>query len=83
MRMVGCVSTPTSGELRILGLDPAVDGSRIRARLGVVPQEDSLDTELTVLDNLLIYGRYFGLPRARDPTSGRRTARVHAAERAA
>jgi len=64
MRMVGCVSTPTSGALRILGMDPAVDGPRIRARLGVVPQEDSLDTELTVLDNLLIYGRYFGLPRA-------------------
>jgi lipooligosaccharide transport system ATP-binding protein len=62
MRMVGCVSTPTSGELRILGMDPAVDGSRIRARLGVVPQEDSLDTELTVFDNLLIYGRYFDLP---------------------
>jgi lipooligosaccharide transport system ATP-binding protein len=64
MRMVGCVSTPTSGELRILGMDPAVDGSRIRARLGVVPQEDSLDTELTVFDNLLIYGRYFDLPHA-------------------
>ncbi len=64
MRMVGCVSQPTSGELRILGMDPTVDGSRIRARLGVVPQEDSLDTELTVLDNLMIYGRYFDLPRA-------------------
>ena len=64
MRMVGCVSQPSSGELRILGMDPAVDGSRIRARLGVVPQEDSLDSELTVLDNLLIYGRYFDLPRA-------------------
>jgi lipooligosaccharide transport system ATP-binding protein len=64
MRMVGCVSAPTSGELRILGMDPAVDGARIRARLGVVPQEDSLDTELTVLDNLVIYGRYFGLPLA-------------------
>jgi lipooligosaccharide transport system ATP-binding protein len=64
MRLVGCVSQPTSGELRILGMDPAVDGPAIRARLGVVPQEDSLDTELTVLDNLLIYGRYFGLPRS-------------------
>jgi len=64
MRMVGCLSTPTSGELRILGMDPAVDGPRIRARLGVVPQEDSLDTELTVFDNLLIYGRYFDLPHA-------------------
>ncbi|MDP9069884.1 MAG: ABC transporter ATP-binding protein [Actinomycetota bacterium] len=63
MRMIGCVSPVTEGELRVLGMDPAVDGSRIRARLGVVPQEDSLDTELTVRDNLLIYGRYFDLPR--------------------
>jgi lipooligosaccharide transport system ATP-binding protein len=64
MRMVGCVSPPSGGELRIIGMDPARDGSRIRARLGVVPQEDNLDTELTVWDNLVIYGRYFDLPRA-------------------
>jgi lipooligosaccharide transport system ATP-binding protein len=63
MRMIGCVSPLTGGALRVLGLDPAVDGPRIRARLGVVPQEDNLDTELTVWDNLLIYGRYFDLPR--------------------
>ncbi|HET7529386.1 MAG TPA: ABC transporter ATP-binding protein [Mycobacteriales bacterium] len=64
MRMVGAVSPVTSGQLRILGLDPAVDGSRIRARLGVVPQEDTLDLELTVLENLVVYGRYFDIPRA-------------------
>ncbi len=63
MRMLGCVSPPSSGELTILGLDPVADGSVIRARLGVVPQEDTLDVELTVRENLLIYGRYFGLPR--------------------
>src|SRR6202046_4201835 len=63
MRMIGCVSPPTSGELSILGLDPVRDGSAIRARLGVVPQEDTLDVELTVRENLLVYGRYFGLPR--------------------
>jgi lipooligosaccharide transport system ATP-binding protein len=63
MRMVGCVSPASDGELRILGLDARTDGPRIRSRLGVVPQEDSLDTELTVWDNLIIYGRYFGLPR--------------------
>jgi lipooligosaccharide transport system ATP-binding protein len=62
MRMIGCVSPPTAGELRILGGDPVRDGSAIRARLGVVPQEDTLDVELTVLENLLVYGRYFGLP---------------------
>ena len=64
MRMIGCVSPPTAGTLRILGLDPAADGAEIRGRLGVVPQEDTLDTELTVRENLLVYGRYFGLPRA-------------------
>src|SRR5690349_20686408 len=63
MRMIGCVSPPTGGELTILGLDPVRDGSAIRARLGVVPQEDTLDVELTVVENLLVYGRYFGLPR--------------------
>ncbi len=63
MRMIGCVSPPTGGTLRILGMDPVADGPRIRARLGVVPQEDNLDQELTVYENLLIYGRYFGLRR--------------------
>src|SRR5690349_11842696 len=63
MRMIGCVSPPSGGELTILGLDPVADGPKIRARLGVVPQEDTLDLELTVQENLLIYGRYFGLPR--------------------
>jgi lipooligosaccharide transport system ATP-binding protein len=64
MRMLGCVSPPTGGELTILGLDPRTHGPAIRARLGVVPQEDTLDVELTVQENLLIYGRYFGLSRA-------------------
>ncbi|HVM30247.1 MAG TPA: ABC transporter ATP-binding protein [Candidatus Limnocylindrales bacterium] len=64
MRMVACVSPRTEGELTVLGMDPAVDGTRIRARLGVVPQEDTLDTELTVAENLLIYGRYFDLSYA-------------------
>jgi lipooligosaccharide transport system ATP-binding protein len=63
MRMIGCVSPATGGTLRVLGMDPARDGPRIRARLGVVPQEDSLDLELTVRENLLVYGRYFGLSR--------------------
>jgi lipooligosaccharide transport system ATP-binding protein len=63
MRMIGCVSPPTAGELSILGMDPVAQGREIRARLGVVPQEDTLDAELTVRENLLVYGRYFGLPR--------------------
>jgi len=63
MRMIGCVSPVSEGVLRVLAMDPAVDGSQIRGRLGVVPQEDTLDVELTVRENLLIYGRYFGLDR--------------------
>ncbi|GIU84845.1 MAG: ABC transporter [Acidimicrobiales bacterium] len=63
MRMVSCVSTPDSGTLRVLGMDPTTNGRRIRARLGVVPQEDGLDTELTVEENLFVYGRYFGIDR--------------------
>ena len=63
MRMIGCVSPVTGGTLRILGKDPATEGAQIRARLGVVPQQDTLDFELTVRENVLIYGRYFGLSR--------------------
>jgi len=64
MRMIGAVSTRTSGDLTILGLDPNEHGPAIRSLLGVVPQADNLDTDLRVRDNLLVYGRYFGLPRA-------------------
>ncbi len=65
MRMISCVSGRTGGDLQVLGMDPERDGPKIRARLGVVPQLDNLDTELTVRQNLQIYGRYFGLSRAR------------------
>jgi lipooligosaccharide transport system ATP-binding protein len=64
MRMIGCVSPPSDGELRVFGLDPATHGAQIRGRLGVVPQDDTLDTELPVLENLLIYGGYFGLSKS-------------------
>jgi lipooligosaccharide transport system ATP-binding protein len=63
MRMISCMSPVSDGILRVLGMDPAHDGARIRSRIGLVPQEDSLDLELTVLDNLMVYGRYFDLPR--------------------
>ncbi|MEV1018199.1 MULTISPECIES: ABC transporter ATP-binding protein [unclassified Micromonospora] len=72
MRMVGCTSPPSAGELRILGLDPVADGPAIRARLGVCPQLDNLDPELTVRENLTVYARYFGISR--------RAARARAAE---
>jgi lipooligosaccharide transport system ATP-binding protein len=64
MRMIGCVSPASGGDLHVLGMDPRHDGPEIRGRLGVVPQEDSLDPELTVYENLIVYGRYFGIPRA-------------------
>jgi lipooligosaccharide transport system ATP-binding protein len=64
MRMIACVSPISGGSLRVLGLDPRSDGPAIRAQLGVVPQEDNLDTELSVWDNLMIYGRYFGLAKS-------------------
>jgi lipooligosaccharide transport system ATP-binding protein len=63
MRMVGCVSPVTEGELSILGMDPASDGPAIRARLGVCPQRDILDEDLSVEENLWVYGRFFGLTR--------------------
>jgi lipooligosaccharide transport system ATP-binding protein len=71
MRMIGCVSPITSGALRVLGMDPTTQGPQIRRRLGVVPQQDSLDVELTVEENLIIYARYFGLSYA----EGRRRAK--------
>jgi lipooligosaccharide transport system ATP-binding protein len=64
MRMIACVSPVSDGRLSVLGMDPRREGPAIRGRLGIVPQEDNLDTELTVWDNLVVYGRYFGLPMA-------------------
>ncbi|WP_394769662.1 ABC transporter ATP-binding protein [Lacisediminihabitans sp.] len=64
MRMVGAVSTRTSGDLSILGLDPNEHGPEVRSQLGVVPQQDNLDMELRVRDNLIVYGRYFGMSHA-------------------
>jgi lipooligosaccharide transport system ATP-binding protein len=63
MRMVGATSPASAGTLRVLGMDPAHDGPEIRARIGVVPQDDCLDRELSVRENLFVYGRYFGLKR--------------------
>ena len=63
MRMIACLSPISGGTLQVLGLDPMHDGPRIRSRIGLVPQDDTLDLELTVRDNLYLYGRYFGLPK--------------------
>ena len=72
MRMIASTSPRSGGSLTVLGMDPDKEGPRIRARLGVVPQQDNLDLELTVRQNLQVYGRYFGLSRA--------TARARAEE---
>lgn len=72
MRMIGCVSEPSGGHLEAFGLDPHTDGPAIRARLGVVPQDNTLDTMLTVFENLTVYAGYFGIKR--------RAARARAAE---
>jgi lipooligosaccharide transport system ATP-binding protein len=63
MRMVSCLSPLSGGTLRVLGMDPATEGTSIRSRIGLCPQEDTLDLELTVRDNLYLYGRYFDLPK--------------------
>lgn len=63
MRMLGATSPVSSGTLRVLGMDPAHEGPEIRARIGVVPQDDCLDRELTVRENIFVYGRYFGLAK--------------------
>jgi lipooligosaccharide transport system ATP-binding protein len=62
--MIAAVSPPSGGDLTILGMDPAIDGPTIRARLGVCPQEDTLDLELNVRDNLVVYASYFGIKKA-------------------
>lgn len=63
MRMISAQSTPSAGQLNVLGMAVRERGPEIRARLGIVPQADYLDEELRVLDNLIIYGRYFGFSR--------------------
>lgn len=71
MRMIGATSPISGGELTVLGLNPMTEGPRLRARLGVVPQENNLDEDLSVVDNLMMYGRYFDMSRSdiRDRTT--------------
>jgi lipooligosaccharide transport system ATP-binding protein len=62
MRMIACISPITDGTLSVVGMNPGKEGTRIKSRIGVVPQEDNLDVELTVMENLLMYARYFDIP---------------------
>src|SRR5690606_6995884 len=63
MKMITTVSPITDGKMKVFGLDPREDGPEIRSRLGVVPQENNLDEELTVEENLYIYGRFHDIPK--------------------
>ena len=84
MRMIGCVSPPSARHAAHPRHGSGDDrGRRSARRLGVVPQADTLDNELTVRENLIIYGRYFGLSRAEVRAARRRAARVRAARRSA
>jgi lipooligosaccharide transport system ATP-binding protein len=68
MKMISCSSPPTGGDLSVLGMRAWTDGRRIKARMGVVPQENNLDEEVTVLQNLVIYARYFDIsPKVSTP----------------
>lgn len=62
MRMIYCFSPPTSGELTVFGQEVLVHAKDIKYRIGVVPQDDLLDTYLTVRENLLLYAHYFDIP---------------------
>jgi lipooligosaccharide transport system ATP-binding protein len=64
MRMIACASPVTAGDLSVIGMNPRTHASQIKARLGVVPQLDNLDIELTVRENLMMYARYFDIPAA-------------------
>ncbi len=64
MKMITTVSPITDGKMTVFGLDPNTQGRAIRSRLGVVPQEDNLDLELTVAENLYIYGRYHDMKKS-------------------
>lgn len=64
MRMIGGTLERSGGELSVVGMDPERRGPQVRAHLGVVPQQDNLDEELRVGDNIIVYGRYFGLPHS-------------------
>lgn len=64
MRMIGCTSPPSGGTLRVIDMDPVTNASEIKSRIGVVPQQDNLDIEITVRENLDMYARYFDVPRS-------------------
>jgi len=63
MGIIYCFMPPTSGNVKVFGMDVRVQPSHIKAKIGVMPQDDNLDPDLTVLENLVVYARYFDMPR--------------------
>jgi len=63
MKMIQCASPRTSGSLSVFGMDPGTDSRKIKELIGVVPQETNLDTEFSTIENLIVYSRYFGIPK--------------------
>src|SRR5512135_2486812 len=63
MGVIYCFMPPTSGEVRVFGIDVNKDPSRIKSKIGVMPQDDSLDPDLSVFENLIVYARYFDIPK--------------------
>ena len=63
MRMIQCVSPLSSGKLEVAGMDVVEDERKIKEILGVAPQETNLDQDLTVRENLIVFSRYFDIPK--------------------
>jgi lipooligosaccharide transport system ATP-binding protein len=78
MRMLSCLAPRDRGELEVLGLDPDREPRRLKRMLGVVAQDTTLDLELTVRENLLVYARYFDVPRAEAATRAAELLRLMA-----
>ncbi|MGB9659155.1 MAG: ABC transporter ATP-binding protein [Nitrososphaerales archaeon] len=64
IKMIQCVSPKTSGKLEVLGMDVDLYPKEIKRNLGVVPQENNLDPDFTVYENLMVYSRYFSIPKS-------------------
>ncbi|MCX7914183.1 MAG: ATP-binding cassette domain-containing protein [Thermodesulfovibrionales bacterium] len=65
MRIIHCFMPPTAGKVEVFGLDVLEQPSIIKSKIGVMPQEDNLDIDLSVLENLIVYARYFDIPKKR------------------
>src|SRR5512135_1653639 len=63
MGVIHCFMPPTAGEVKVFGVDVTDDPSLIKSKIGVMPQDESLDPDLSVFENLIVYARYFDIPK--------------------